>query len=197
MAGATVLVSARHAVGVAVCLVLVVVLTGCAGWSTVEGSSRENAEQGIAVSTEYLAMGLVDRALEPGRSFSAESLSTLTEHVLLEPDKQSVEGLRRAKTVYGLSSDADSITIDVYVGTTSSVNAGLYSESTDLFGCGSLRADLVTREVELEDEICPEWIRGWGGDDTEETSLEETITRQGGKTTWGYPEEDPPGQPVS
>lgn len=166
------------------CLLSVAILGGCGITSSSEGDSYTSAEAGIVTGVDYLAQSLAVLALEGEGVVTEEKLSPIVENVLLDPSAQSVNGQRRTKAIYGMSSDGAATAINVFVPTATQVNSGIYSESSDLFGCGVLRADRTTQTVTLSDESCPGWILQWNGDDAEQISLERVLDNQGAEPTW-------------
>lgn len=166
------------------CAVGVIALSGCGITSPSEGQSRSSAEAGIVAGTEYLARSFASYALEGDGSVTAEDLAMIVDNVMVDTSTQAVEGQRRDSTIYGLTSDAATISIRVFVPTAVTVNSGIYSESTDLFGCGTFQADLSEHIVALSDEPCPDWILKWNGDDAEEVSLEELLRADGKELKW-------------
>lgn len=165
-------------------VVSVVALSGCGITSSSEGESYTSAEAGIATGVDYIAQSFAVLAFEDDGALTAEELSTVVENVQLDPSTQSVTDRRRTKAIYGLTDDEAATSISVFVPTAVQVNSGIYGESTDLFGCGVLHADLTTQKVTLSDETCPEWILAWNGDDAEEISLEGVLENQDMQPTW-------------
>ncbi|WP_407358073.1 hypothetical protein LTA6_002714 [Microbacterium sp. LTA6] len=174
----------RRLLGSTVGLACVIVLSGCAWFSSSVGESANEAEAGIVIGVDYFATSLAAEAFAADGIVSPEDLSPVVEYVFLDPSAQSVEGVRRDKAIYGLTSDASAATIDIFVPSMGSVNSGMYSESTDVFGCGVLRADFATQQVTLVDAPCPDWLLAWNGDDAEEVSLERAVENRGDESAW-------------
>lgn len=185
MAGAALLVTTRRcALTLVGCTAVAIALSGCSWFRSSVGESEEQAQSGIVSEVDYLATNLAVGAFTLGSEVTPEYLATLTEQVLLDPTTQAVEGLRRDKAIFALDIDDSAVSIGVFIPSTGQVNSGIYSESTDLFGCGVLHADKSTEVVTLADERCPDWILQWNGDEAEQVSLKEVLEHQGVASTW-------------
>lgn len=185
MAGSTLpMTSTKRTAGVVAGIISIVALSGCGITSSSEGQSYTSAEAGIVTGVDYIARSFGMLAFEGDGAVTAEDLSTVVETVQLDPSTQSVKDRRRTEAIYGLTSDGATTSIRFFVPTAVQVNSGIYGESTDLFGCGVLRADPTTQMVTLADESCPDWILEWNGDDAEEISIEGALENQGMEPRW-------------
>lgn len=161
-------------------------LTACGTISTPYGASERGAAQGIAGGVDFIAQGLLDTVLSAEHSVVTRvDLLPLAAHVFLTPEEQlSAEGERRASTIYSFSTSLDATSVDIFVPTNSQVNAGLYSESTTLFGCGTLRVDAVAAVARICDVPCPDWIVQLNSPDARQVSLADVTKEEIGATEW-------------
>lgn len=173
----------------AVCAILAAgsfLITGCGTISTPYGASERGSSRGVAVEVNYIAQGLLDTVLSAEQGVVTRTdLSPLATHVFLAPEEQlTAEDERRASTIYSFSTSLDATSVDIFVPANSQVNAGLYSESTTLFGCGRLQADAVAKVVTIRDLPCPEWIEKLNFPDARQVSLTETTKEEIGVNEW-------------
>ncbi|WP_307323561.1 hypothetical protein [Microbacterium sp. SORGH_AS_0862] len=161
-------------------------LTACGTISTPYGASERGAAQGIAVRVDFIAQGLMDAALSAEYGVVTRTdLLPLAAHVFLTPEEQlTAEHERRASTIYGFSTSLDATSVDIFVPAISQVNAGLYSESTVQFGCGTLRVDAVAAVARIRDVPCPDWIVQLNSADARQVSLADVTKEEIGATEW-------------
>lgn len=155
-------------------------LTSCGNVWAAEGSSKRSATRGIAIGTDNAALIFSDVvfALPPG-GVAVTDLTPIAENILLTPEEQATAvDLRRAPTIYGFTSTPSAAVIDVFIPSAASTNAGLYAESTSLYGCGELRADQDGRVVTIKDLKCPDWLVTRNPDDATEVSLSEAVSQE-------------------
>ncbi|GAA2575183.1 hypothetical protein [Microbacterium binotii] len=157
-----------------------VLLTACGTISTPYGASARGAAQGIAVEVDFIAQGLMDAVLSAQYGVVTRTdLLPLAAHVLLTPEEQlTAEDERRASTIYGVSTSLDATSVDIFVPASSQVNAGLYSESTAQFGCGTLRVDAVFAVARIRDVPCPDWIVQLNFPDARQVSLADVTNKE-------------------
>lgn len=103
----------KQVLGVLVSAVITIALSGCGITSPSVGKSQTSAATGIVVGTDYVARSFAALALDGEGAVSAESLSTVVESVMLEPETQSVVGQRRVKAIYGDIAGANALILAV------------------------------------------------------------------------------------
>ncbi|MBB2974978.1 hypothetical protein FHX49_000519 [Microbacterium endophyticum] len=178
---------ARAASACAAACLVALVLTSCGNVWTAEGSSKRSATRGIAIGTDNAVIVFSDVvfALPPGGVAATDHLDPIAENILLTSEEQATAvDLRRAPTIYGFTSTPSAAVIDVFIPSAASTNAGLYAESTSLYGCAQLRADQDGRVVTIKDLKCPDWLVARNPDDATEVSLSEAVSQELEKDEW-------------
>jgi hypothetical protein len=165
-------------------LAVVLLLSGCSSTTDeLDSELAERAEEGIAVSLEYIApragellqqrTGLDEITREDLERVFTNDLTAVDTSTPTPPTLKNAT----LRAVYALNADGERAEFSFFVGSGVSGASGFVARSAARYSCGTLSGEFGSTEVSVSDVDCPPALHAKADSETELVSITETAEK--------------------